>query len=237
VKEVLKKAVPPSLYRELAKRRYRLNPSPLDPWRRLAPVAPDNNSRGISVDRYYIESFLDQHRTAIRGRALEIADDTYTKRFGDGVTASDVLTDPRSGATSGIIGDLRDAQTLAADTYDVVILTQTLQFIDKPVVALNNLYRALRPGGTVLITVPGIAQRDVYDDKLWGDFYRWMPRGLSTLMGETHFDSFSVGNLGNILTVTAFLYNMAVEDVKSTELSHIDDDYPLIVTCVAQKAA
>jgi SAM-dependent methyltransferase len=235
VKSVLKGLIPPGIYRGMVKRRYRLNPSPLDPWRRLSPVAPDNNSRGLSVDRYYIEAFLSENSSLISGTVLEIAEDTYTKRFGRGVTRSDILTDPRSGATRGLRGDLRVPGTLQAELYDCIILTQTLQFIDKPLLAIDNLYDALKGGGTLLITIPGIAQRDNYDDNLWGDFYRWMPRGFEFLLSESKFKNVRVVGLGNILATVAFLYNMAIEDMRSDELSHVDRDYPLVVTCVAQK--
>ena len=40
--------------------------------------------RGTPVDRYYIERFLDQHTTRIRGDVLEVKDASYTRRFGDG---------------------------------------------------------------------------------------------------------------------------------------------------------
>jgi hypothetical protein len=50
-----------------------------------------------SLDRYYIEAFLGRHAADIRGRTLEIGDDTYTLRFGGRVTQSDVLQRP--GAT------------------------------------------------------------------------------------------------------------------------------------------
>jgi SAM-dependent methyltransferase len=235
MKAAVKSLMPPGLYRAVVKRRYRLRPSPLDPWRRLSPVSPDSNSRGKSVDRAYIEAFLERERQSVTGVVLEIGDDTYTKRFGVDVRRSDVLSDPRSGATSGIVGDLRKSDVLVPETYDCVIITQTLQFIDVPLVALNNLYTALKPGGKLLLTVPGIAQRDTYDDGLWGDFYRWMPRGLSHLLSESAFSEYTVAGIGNVLSSVAFLHNMSVDDISPEELAHQDDEYPLIVTAVAQR--
>ena len=38
--------------------------------------------RGTPIDRYYIESFLSTHASDIRGHVLEVADNTYTRRFG-----------------------------------------------------------------------------------------------------------------------------------------------------------
>lgn len=49
-------------------------------------------SRGLPVDRPYIEAFLERHAADIRGRVLEVGDDSYTRRFGgERVTQRDVL--------------------------------------------------------------------------------------------------------------------------------------------------
>ena len=235
IKASVKRVIPPKLYREIVKRRYRLRPSPLDPWRRLAPVSPDNNARGRSVDRFYIESFLAANAPSITGATLEITDDTYTKYYGCNVTRSDVLNDPRSGVTTGIVGDIRRPETLAADSYDCIIVTQMLQFVYDTLLAINAIHAALKPGGIALITVPGIAQLDRYDDSLWGDFHRWMPRGFRSLMAQSNFTTFTIQSFGNVLAATAFLYNMAIDDLTVAERLHNDDDYPLIVGCVAAK--
>ena len=47
---------------------------------------------GLPVDRFYIEHFLAVRRANIRGRVLEIGEDTYTRTFGsDQVTRSNVF--------------------------------------------------------------------------------------------------------------------------------------------------
>src|SRR5690349_4730369 len=74
--------------------------------RRVEPISRGFGSeRGQPIDRYYIESFLDTHRGDIRSAVLEIGGDAYTRRFGFGVSASDVLNAvPDERAT--IVGDL-----------------------------------------------------------------------------------------------------------------------------------
>src|SRR5690606_16767017 len=62
----------------------------------LRRVAPINRhwgwERGVPIDRHYIELFLEEHRASIRGRVLEIGDDTYSRRFGGADVANrDVL--------------------------------------------------------------------------------------------------------------------------------------------------
>ena len=55
-------------------------------------------------------------------------------------------------------------------------MTQTLQFLPDPRRALENLVAALKPGGTMLVTVPAISR--VADET---DRWRWTPHGLQDL--------------------------------------------------------
>src|SRR6185503_10443139 len=62
----------------------------------LRSVAPISRhwgfDRGLPIDRYYIEAFLERCSGDVHGRVMEIGDATYTNRFGKGrVTRSDVL--------------------------------------------------------------------------------------------------------------------------------------------------
>ena len=61
--------------------------------RRLRPISTDwGSERGRPIDRYYIERFLANHSTDIRGHVLEIGTNKYTRALGaERVTKSDVL--------------------------------------------------------------------------------------------------------------------------------------------------
>ena len=51
--------------------------------RKLSPVSRNFGfERGTPVDRYYIEAFLAQCSGDVRGRVLEVADNSYTVKFG-----------------------------------------------------------------------------------------------------------------------------------------------------------
>jgi SAM-dependent methyltransferase len=118
-------------------------------------------SRGTPIDRHYIEAFLEEHSADVHGRVLEIGDDTYSRRFGgDRITRQDVLH-VRSGHPQGTIsGDLADAGVLPQQTFDCIILTQTLHLIFDMTSAVKEVHAALKPGGVALITVPGISPLD-----------------------------------------------------------------------------
>src|SRR6185369_13063117 len=150
-------------------------------FRRVQPLSPCwGMDRGQAIDRYYIERFLDRHRADIRGRVLEVRDSRYTQQFGGpAVVSSDDIDSTNDAAT--IVADLRSAGVIASASYDCVILTQVLQFIDDIGAALRECSRILRPGGVLLVTAPCICR---VDDQAGpdGDYWR-----LTEAAARKHF--------------------------------------------------
>jgi glycosyltransferase involved in cell wall biosynthesis len=206
--------------------------------RRVTPLSREfGYDRGLPIDRYYIERFLSKNGSDIRGQVLEIADNTYTHRFGgERVTASDVLHLEVGHPKATIVGDLTCADHIPSDSFDCMILTQTLQFIyDMPAV-LRTVKRILKPGGVVLATLPGISPISRYDTERWGHFWAFTTESARRLFEEV----FPTANIkieahGNVLAATAFLYGMASQELHQRELDDHDPDYQLIVTVRARK--
>src|SRR5437867_1279561 len=117
--------------------------------RRITPVSRVwGFDRGLPIDRYYIERFLSAHASDVRGHVLEIGSDTYTRRFGkDAVTRSDVLSVAEGNPKTTMMADLTCADHIPSDTFDCILLTQTLQFIYDVHAVLKTLYRILKPAG------------------------------------------------------------------------------------------
>ena len=187
--------------------------------RRLTPISSEwGFDRGRPIDRYYIERFLAQHATDIRGRVLEIGDNSYTRRFGgDRVTVSDVLNVRTTEGTT-ILGDLADAPHVASDQFDCIIFTQTLQLIYDVRAAVATLHRILRCGGVLLATFPGITHTQ---DGQWSADWCW---NLTPASGRRLFsDQFGTPNVrleahGNVLAAIAFLHGIACEELTIAEL-------------------
>jgi hypothetical protein len=207
--------------------------------RRLTPLSRQfGYDRGRPIDRHYIEHFLGIHASDIHGHVLEIADDTYTREFGgERVCVSDVLHVAPGQPQATIVGDLTCEDTLPAGTFDCVILTQTLQFIYDVPAALRTINRALKPGGVLLATFPGITPISRYDMERWGHFW-----SFTTLSGRRLFEescswaSVQVESFGNVLTAAAVLYGLATEELRPEELDHHDPDYEVIIAVRATKA-
>ncbi|HET7816888.1 MAG TPA: hypothetical protein VFK58_04860 [Sphingomicrobium sp.] len=197
---------------------------------RTSPLCPDfGGSRGTPIDRYYIERFLADHSADVRGRVLEVGDDSYSRRFGAGrVTKQDVLQlNERPGAT--IAGDLGKPGLLPAASFDCIILTQTLQLIYELEIAVDNLRSALAPGGTLLVTVPGISAIDRFE---WRDSWYWSLTGTALRrLIERAFDpdDVTIATYGNLYAATTFLQGACVQEVSRRKLDLVDPAYPVTV--------
>jgi SAM-dependent methyltransferase len=202
--------------------------------RRFSPIGRDfGYDRGTPVDRYYIERFLARHADDVHGRVLELASNDYTKRFGGShVTQSDVLSlKPNPKAT--IVGDLAQVGILPEAAFDCVILTQTLQYIYDLRAAVAMLHRALKSGGVLLVTAPGVTRVDV-----WPCYWAFTAPALRRLLEDCFGqDTVTTEAHGNILVATAFLYGLALEELEISDLNLDDENYPVTVAARAFKRA
>jgi SAM-dependent methyltransferase len=207
--------------------------------RRLGPVHEDFGwLTGQVIDRYYIENFLARHAQDICGRVMEIGIDDYTVRFGgDKVTKSDVLHYVEGNPKATIIADLTKADNIPSDTFDCIIITQTLQMIFDIRAAIKHIHRILKPGGVVLATSHGTSKIGRFlGVDAWGTYWHFTAQSKRFLF-EEHFprQNVQVEAWGNILSATAFLYGLVVEDLKTEEMAYQDPRYEVIVTVRAVK--
>jgi SAM-dependent methyltransferase len=198
----------------------------------LSPITNDwGYSRGLPVDRVYIERFLARHKHDIRGHVLEIGDDTYTWRFGEErVAKSTTLDIRRDNSKAMIVADLTDAPHIPDDTFDCVILTQVLVLIRDFESALRTVSRILKPHGVALITIPGITQisADTAESAAWS--WSFYPETFRSFVSR-YFDrqNLIVESYGNVKTTIAFLAGLARDDLAPDDFEHNDCRYPLIV--------
>jgi glycosyltransferase involved in cell wall biosynthesis len=233
--------LPPRILRRIEQLRGRSDRFPLGSVRfgdfnRLLPISPVFGfDRGTPIDRYYIERFLTQNAKDIRGHVLEAADNYYTFRFGGAqVERSDVINleaNPRA----TIVGDLTQSEILPEDTYDCILLTQTLHYLFDMRAGVATIHRALKPGGVLLVTMSGISAVDVGE---WGSTSTWsvtIPVVRQLLRERFKPESVSVEAHGNILLATASLHGIAVEELDPAALDINDPRYPIVVVARAVK--
>lgn len=195
-------------------------------------------SRGTPVDRHYIEAFLAEHARDIGGRVLEVGDDLYSRRFGGGrIVRQDVLHVSPGQRAATITGDVSDDGVLPKSTFDCIIFTQTLHLVFDVAKAIAFLHAALRPGGVLLLTSPGISPVDRGE---WKESWYWSlsEQSMSRLLSAS-FDpaDVKVRAYGNLFSATAFLHGAAVEDTGTRRLEAVDPAYPVVVAARARRAA
>jgi len=206
--------------------------------RRLSPLCREfGYSRGLPVDRHYIEKFLSEHGEEIHGRCLEIGDDSYTRQFGGNrVIQRDVLHVAEGNPLATFVGDLSNADHLPSNAFDCIILTQTLHLIFDLPDALRTIHRILKPGGVLLATVPGISQVSVDE---WAPTWYWsFTIHSAQRLFEERFgkEQIQIQALGNVLAATAFLNGVATQELRPDELDVIDPQYQLLITIRACKS-
>jgi glycosyltransferase involved in cell wall biosynthesis/GT2 family glycosyltransferase len=223
-------------YRIRARRALAL-PDPL--WgnmRRFEPISATWGwDRGTPIDRYWIDQFLDRYRHRIRGAVLEVHDRRYAERFGDGrVERSSILDIDPLNVDADIVADLGEPDSLPAGEFDCIILTQILQLIPDPKIALQNAWRALKPGGSLFISHPVITRIDDFDG--WREYWRATPMGLDALLRSACPDgSVETAQFGNLFSSIAFLAGQAAEELTADELNLPDQRFvALACGCVAK---
>ncbi len=203
--------------------------------RSLKPISFNYGSnRGEPVDRYYIEKFLEENKSLITGHCLEIENNTYTQKLGKNISKSDVLDINKDNAKANIYADIRNLAEIPANTYDCLILTQVLQFIDDYDSAIKECHRVLKPGGAILATLPVMSRIDARSGPS-GDFWRFTEASARYIFNNKHFASLEVRSWGNVLSGTAFWVGQAQEELSKRELNYNDPNFPCIVTVKAVK--
>jgi SAM-dependent methyltransferase len=135
-----------------------------------------------------------------------------------------------------LVGDLSTGEGVPQDAFDCIILTQTLPFIFDVKGAIQHSYAALKPGGVLLVTIPGISQISRHDMDNWGDYWRFTTLSAGRLFAECFPpDHVAVEAHGNLLVATAFLQGLVTEELTRRELDHHDPDFELIITVRAVK--
>ncbi len=211
--------------------------APASLWR-LQPISKVFGlDRGQPIDRYYIERFLATHAADVQGRVLEIAENSYTKQFGGNrVTQSDVLHVEAGHPHVTIVADLTHGDQLPSNTYDCILLTQTLPVIFDLRAAMQTVYRILKPGGILLATVPGISKISRYDEERWGYYWGFTSLSARKLVAEWFPpESMQVSAHGNVLVAIAFLHGLAAGELTAAELGYDDPEYEVNIAVRARK--
>jgi SAM-dependent methyltransferase len=190
--------------------------------------------RGTPVDRHHVEQFLSENSRYIRGVCLEVTDSGYTRRFGGGVERADVLDINRNNPKANVFGDLRRLEAVPDESYDCFILTQVLHYIDDVHAAAREAARVLRPGGSLLVTLPAVHAME----ERFPHFWKFSTASARYLFGR-HFpeEHLEVRGWGNVVTGIAIWVGLAQQDLPRRLLNRHDPRFATTITVRATKPA
>jgi hypothetical protein len=179
----------------------------------VQPIGRDwGFERDQSIDRYYIERFLEAHASDVRGRVLEIQDSSYADKFGTAHVNRDVPDTDGANPRATIIGDLARTQRLPMGFRLLHVDRDSAAGIRVPA-AVRSLHHVLKLGGLALVAVPGMSKF------CWEEMGAVVIIGASPAVAQKIFASeFPAANLvvvtyGNVLAAIGFLHGLAAEEL------------------------
>ena len=122
--------------------------------------------------------------------------------------------------------DIQDLSTYPADSYDFVILDEILEHVPRPWIAVEEIHRILKPGGTLITSSPFmIAVHKVPDD-----YWRFTKDAMGVLLERyAAIETYSWGNpaavkylLDGMMVTTQDAIAAGVFDLTNVEKYAID---------------
>ena len=132
--------------------------------------------------------------------------------------------------------DVQNLFQLPDNRFDLIVMDQTLEHVADPERALREIHRVLKPGAVAIITTPFLMP--VHPGKNFGDYYRWTPQGMETVLRRCGFEP-QVRMWGHLKAAKAILDDMylRVEQARQlgVSLSYIDCEveFPVTVWAIA----
>jgi len=92
-------------------------------------------------------------------------------------------------------GDVQNMPMIADCSYDTALCFEVLEHLPRPSAALQEIYRILRPKGTLILSVPHLSR--LHDQP--HDYYRFTRYGIDTLLQDAGFEVVTIVPKGGLL--------------------------------------
>ena len=101
-----------------------------------------------------------------------------------------------------------DALPFSDERFDCVLSTQTLQYIPRPLDALDEFRRVLKPNGVLFLSTHGVG----FTARAIRDYWRWTEHGLTALLEQTSgWSHIEVLPAGGVMCAAAYLIGGQLE--------------------------
>jgi SAM-dependent methyltransferase len=199
--------------------------------KRFQPFCPNwGNSRGGPIDRYYIDRFIKTELRQKKGVFLECGGDRYRKFVTTAnISRYEVVDIDRNLPSLTIHRDLQSLRGIKSCSFDVIVCTQVLQYVENPERAIKELWRVLRPSGCLLVSTPFVEK----DCKKLADRWRFTQQGMLSLLRLFKTCEVTVG--GNIFVAACYWMGLGMDDINIEDLERADDTFYQVVLAKATK--
>ena len=199
--------------------------------RRLKPLGGNHAAQdSVQIPDYYIHRFLNRRQADIAGRVLLLRYNAVNPQFSKvNCHFEEIVLDP---LRQPLLNDLEKTQLLKKNKYDCIIMPQLLQRVYNLEAAIDSIFQRLKPGGALLLTVPGFNQNRRVDQSYWAFSGQLIRRLLAKSFPQ---ENISVSAWGNVLAATAHLHHLPGGALSKAQLKRRDPHYPLVVGARAVK--
>ena len=126
-------------------------------------------------DRYLLDKQIRKFSHYIKGKVLDVGAGEVN-RYGKYFKFDEYIKmDPRHGDKVDLVGSA-DNIPLDSESIDSIVCTQVFEHLENPQKSAEEIYRVLKKGGHVLLTVPQM--NELHEEPY--DFFRYTKFGLKS---------------------------------------------------------
>jgi hypothetical protein len=198
---------------------------------------------GTPSDRRLIASFLEKasiQNFNLRGYSLEIGSSSYLQRYWPLTERHQLDFKPNESFTNiskgYITGDLRVPSPNHFEKFELICLTQVLNFIDDYEAALSTIASLLSTTGRLVATFPFLVPLSIFDDSKWGEWKKFTPREVE-LLAKKYFPNseICVFTLGNAVTTASMILGIPSEKLDNKFFEFDRPSHATVIGLTVQK--
>jgi len=134
----------------------------------------------------------------IYGKTIDVGcgDMPYKNLLSSQIRVYDTFDTERKVPGVKYIGDIHNMSKINDNSYDSILCLQVLEHVKNPTKALKELYRILKLGGVIILSVPHLSR--LHEEP--NDFYRYTKHGLNYLFDSVGFKTKDIKQYGGIFS-------------------------------------